>query len=328
MFPPGATKANSRAYFAPRLLSRGDCPILRPMVRLRHGKTPDLISAVFLLGLIFMALAYRERLTDWRWLLARYVGLLVLQVAVVTARGSRLPAFLSAFFPVVPVVGIYDSLHFIPELNPADRDAVLIRIDGALLGGVPSLWLEPLSTPWLTEVLQLAYFVYYVLPLILLGILHRPRPRSANNLRRTGSQEQAFDLCMVALLLSHYLAFIGYMAVPALGPRFALASLYRTELTGLLVAEPIRDLLNALEGIKRDAFPSGHTSAALISLHYAFRFTPRLARYALPAVALMVLSTLYLRYHYAVDILAGAILAALCVFLAPRLLRHERLKGE
>jgi len=135
MFPPSATKPNSRAYFPPRLLSRGDCPILRPIMRFRHGKIPDLISAVFLLGLIFMALAYRERLTDWRWLLARYVGLLVLQVVVVTARGSSLPAFLSAFFPVVPVVGIYDSLHFIPELNPADRDGVLIRIDGALLGG-------------------------------------------------------------------------------------------------------------------------------------------------------------------------------------------------
>ncbi len=89
------------------------------------------------------------------------------------------------------------------------------------------------------------------------------------------------------------------------------------------VAEPIRRLLNALEGIKRDAFPSGHTSAALISLRYMYRFTPRLACYALPAVFLMIIATLYLRYHYAVDILGGGSLAALCVLLAPRLLRHE-----
>jgi len=33
----------------------------------------------------------------------------------------------------------------------------------------------------------------------------------------------------------------------------------------------------------------------------------------------MILSTLYLRYHYVVDILAGALLAALCLFLAPLL---------
>lgn len=298
------------------------------MLRLRHASTSDRISAIFLLGLILLVLAFRERLADWPLLLARYLGLLALQMAVVTARRSWLPAFLAAFFPIVPVLGIYDSLDFIPELNPTDRDGVLIRIDRALLGGDPSLWLDHLSAPWLTEVLQLAYLVYYVLPLVLLGLLHRRRPRTPSDPRRRGSQEQAFDLCMVALLLSHYLSFMGYMAVPALGPRFALAPLYRTELAGLLVAEPIRALLNSLEGTKRDAFPSGHTSAALISLHYAFRFTPRLARYALPAVLLMILSTLYLRYHYGADILAGALLAPLCVLLAPRLLRYGPVRAE
>lgn len=300
--------------------------MLDPMLRLRYGKTPDLLSCVFLLGLILLVLAARGRLTDWHWLLARYVALLGLQVAVAVGRDRGLPPFLAAFFPVVPVLGIYDSLGFIPEMNPVDRDGVLIRIDRALVGGDPSLWLERLSAPWLTELLQLAYLVYYVLPFLLLGTLYRRLPLSASEPGQAGRQEEAFDLCVVTLLLSHYLAFIGYMAVPALGPRFALAPQYRTELTGLLLAAPIRALLDALEGIKRDAFPSGHTSAALISLHYAFRFTPRLARYALPAVALMILSTLYLRYHYAADILAGAILAALCIFLAPRLLRHEHPK--
>jgi membrane-associated phospholipid phosphatase len=292
------------------------------MLRLRHASTSDRISAIFLLGLILLVLAFQGRLADWPLLLARYLGLLALQVAIVAARRSRLPAFLTAFFPIVPVLGIYDSLDFIPELNPTDRDGVLIQIDRGLLGGDPSLWLERLSTPWLTELLQLAYLVYYVLPLALLGLLYRRRPRIPDDPHRPGGQEQAFALCMVALLLSHYLAFIGYMAVPALGPRFALAPLYRTELVGLLTAEPIRDLLNTLEGVKRDVFPSGHTSAALISLHYAFRFTPRLARSALPAALLMILSTLYLRYHYGTDILAGALLAPLCILLASRLLRR------
>jgi membrane-associated phospholipid phosphatase len=37
----------------------------------------------------------------------------------------------------------------------------------------------------------------------------------------------------------------------------------------------------------------------------------------------MIFASLYMRYHYAVDILGGGILAALCVLLAPRFLRHE-----
>jgi len=295
--------------------------MLRRMLRLRRWKTQDLLSLVFLLALILIVLAAKDRLAQWHWLLARYLALLALQVAVAAGRDRGLPPVFSAFFPTVPVLWIYDSLRFIPELNPVDRDDLLIWIDRILLGGDPSLWLERLATPWLTEVLQLGYLVYYVLPFLLLGILFWRRPLSIHGGGPTGSSGKAFDVCIVALLLSHYLAFIGYMTLPALGPRFALATRYHTELTGLLLADPIRNLLNSLEGIKRDAFPSGHTSAALVGLYYAFRFTPRLAWYALPGVALMILATIYLRYHYAADILGGAILAALCIFLAPRLLR-------
>ena len=294
------------------------------MPRLRYWRMPDLISSVYLASLILLVLAAREHITDWRWLLARYAILLTLQAGVAAGRGDGLPRIIAAFFPLVPILGIYDSLRFIPELNPGDRDNLLISIDRAVLGGDPSLWLERISTPWLTELLQVAYLVYYTLPIILLGILYRRQPCVAKEAGQTRERGRAFDLCVVALLLSHYFAFTGYMAVPALGPRFALASMYRTDLTGLLATEPIRHFLDALEGIKRDAFPSGHVSAALISVYYMFRFTPRLAWCALPAVSLMILATLYLRYHYAADIVAGGMLAALCLLLAPRLLRHER----
>jgi len=279
----------------------------------------DLISNVYLAGLIFLVLTAREHITDWHWLLVRYAILLILQAGVAAASGYGLPRIVAAFFPLVPLLGIYDSLRFIPELNP-DRDDLLISIDRAALGGDASLWLERISTPWLTDLLQVAYLVYYVLPFILLGTLYCRQSRFAKEPGQAREHGRAFDLCVVALLLSHYLAFTGYMAFPALGPRFALASTYRTGLTGLLVAEPIRHFLDALEGIMRDAFPSGHVSAALISVYYMFRFMPRVAWCALPAVSLMIVATLYLRYHYAADILAGGMLATLCVLLAPRLI--------
>ena len=293
------------------------------MPRLRYWRMPDLISNVYLAGLIFLVLAAREHITDWHWLLARYAILLILQAGVAAASGYGLPRIVAAFFPLVPVLGIYDSLRFIPELNPGDRDDLLISIDRAVLGGDASLWLEGISTPWLTDLLQVAYLVYYVLPIVLLGTLYCRQSRFAKEPGQAREHARAFALCVVALLLSHYFAFTGYMAIPALGPRFALASTYRTGLTGFLVAEPIRHFLDALEGIMRDAFPSGHVSAALLSVHYMFRFMPRLAWCALPAVFLMIFATLYLRYHYAADILAGGMLAALCVLLAPRLIAYQ-----
>ena len=263
--------------------------------------TADLLTTVFLLGLIALVLVARARLKHPATLLAAYLGLLALQASIPVARVLGFLPFLSAFFPIVPVLAIYATLGFIPELNPRDRDPILRRLDHALFRVDISLWMERFARRGITEVMQLAYLTYYVLPFVLLGTLYRM------------GQQQAFDRSLVALLLSHYLAFIGYLAVPALGPRFLLAGVYRTALAGLLLAEPIRTLLDALEGIKRDAFPSGHTSAVLITVFYAARFTPELTLWFVPLAGLMVLSTLYLRYHYAVDVLAGALLAVLCV---------------
>lgn len=267
-------------------------------------KTADSVTAVFLLGLIVLVPLSRRRLKHPASLLITYLAFLALQAAIAVGRALGLPPFVPAFFPTVPVLGIYATLGFIPELNPRDRDALLSRLDRALFGVNPSLWMERFARPAITEVMQLAYLAYYLLPFVLLGTLYQR------------GQTAAFDRCLVALLLSHYLAFVGYLTVPALGPRFHLAGQYRTDLPGLLLAEPTRNLLDALEGIKRDAFPSGHTSAILITAFYGARFTPELIPWLLPTAGLMILSTLYLRYHYAVDVLAGGLLAALCVLLA------------
>jgi len=278
------------------------------MIWSEEANTGDLLSASFVFGFILLVLFYRRRLTQWARLVATYAVLLALQVTLPMGKTlGMIPPLAAAFFPVVPIVVIFFTLGFIPELNPRDQDALLSRLDRALFRIDPSVWMERFAFPWITEVMQVAYLAYYVLPFVLLGTLYQQ------------GEEEAFQISVTALLLSHYIAFIGYIMVPALGPRFAPASQYRTELKGLLLAEPVRDLLNVLEGIKRDAFPSGHSSAILITLFYTFQFTPSMSSLFLAIAGLMILSTLYLRYHYAVDILAGALLAALCLLLAPLL---------
>jgi len=294
--------------------------MLRPM-RPRTLKVVDLVTLLVLAGLSLLVVATRHRLPGWDRILLRYAVLALLQLGVIAGRGRGLPTVLTAFFPLIPILAIFDSLSFIPLLHPRDEDSLLLAMDRALLGVDLSLWLERYTSPWLTELMQISYLVYYVVPFLVLGALYRRRPA------RTGQPGPDFDLCVTALALSHYLAFVGYLTVPALGPRFALASRFHVELTGLWLAAPIHDALNFLEGIKRDAFPSGHTSTALLSLYYAVRFTPRLVPVIAPGVFLMILSTMYLRYHYLVDVLAGALLAAGCILLA-RLLCRLRLPGD
>jgi membrane-associated phospholipid phosphatase len=61
------------------------------------------------------------------------------------------------------------------------------------------------------------------------------------------------------------------------------------------------------------ALPSSHVAVALCTVFFSFRYLRRI-RYVHLAVALLLcLSTVYCRYHYAVDVLAGLVAAAVLI---------------
>ena len=90
----------------------------------------------------------------------------------------------------------------------------------------------------------------------------------------------------------------------------------------LIAPEADETQLNNLENTKTDAFPSGHTAIALLSLYYAWKFREKTYTTVLvPSVLALILSTVYLRYHYVIDVIAGVLLAALTIIIAPALSR-------
>jgi membrane-associated phospholipid phosphatase len=86
--------------------------------------------------------------------------------------------------------------------------------------------------------------------------------------------------------------------------------------------ETIQDALNALEKNKTDAFPSGHTAISLMCLYYAWKEREKkLVAVLIPVVTGLLFSTVYLRYHYVIDVIAGLALTGLTIVLAPGLRR-------
>ncbi len=234
------------------------------------------------------------------YLLLIYASLIFFQLVLVPL--SELNPFLALtrdiVFPVISVIIIFDSLGLVVHrVNPQDMDYLLIRLDYLIFGGYPTLFLERFIHPLLTDLLELAYSTYYFLP-VALGI----------NLKLRGKKDD-FEKALFLLLLCFYLSYIVYLLVPALGPRYAMAHLQTKELGGFLVSGPIQDLLNLLEGVKRDAFPSGHTGIALTVLFLSYRYAGKLFRWMLVPVLLLIIGTVYCRYHYVVDVIGGVLLA-------------------
>ncbi|MFQ5894595.1 MAG: phosphatase PAP2 family protein [Nitrospinota bacterium] len=263
----------------------------------------DLLCGAFLLALLVLALPPPPGAP---WLPFEYAALLAGLVALIALdpRGRLLRLF-HAFYPVPVVLLVFDSLKsLIPHVNPRDLDPLLIRADLWLFGVHPTVWLERLTTPFLTDLMHLAYVTYYPMPLLL-----------AIRLWRRGDQA-AFDQAAFSLVLVFFASYAGYFLVPAIGPSHTLTSFQSLPLEGWLTPW-IRSTITYLEGIKRDAFPSGHAAIAVAVVGLAARVDRRELPWLIPAVTGLLLSTVYTRYHYVVDVLAGVPLGVAGAILGP-----------
>lgn len=281
-----------------------------------HGnfKPVELLSIVFISFMAAVTLFAMPRLPHGGWLIARYVVLMAALVFISRSAGRRDSAkwtrTLHAFLPVFLIPVLFDSMgDLIPWIWPSYFDDLLITVDYRLFGGHhPTVLLEQFIHPWLTTIMQFAYIGYYPMAVVLGAVLF------------TKKDKTAFGEAIFGITLCFYLSYLGYLLIPAVGPRFTLAHLQTRDLAASPLVIAIQETLNALENTKTDAFPSGHTAVALMTLYYAWKFRERaLVALLVPAVAGLIVSTVYLRYHYVIDVIAGIALTALTLSLAPPL---------
>jgi len=216
------------------------------------------------------------------------------------------------WFPFLVILMMYyslwgDATHL---LVTHDRDAQLIALDQRLFGFQASVALQRIVSPPLTAWMQFAYaFHIWNIPLVACFIyLYRPRPR--------------FREMMSGLIAISFFGLLGYLLVPAIGPMYTLRSHYTVPLVQPLAVFSQQIGFMDLARIRRDCFPSLHVGISLVVWLYAWRNSKRLAWILAPLVLSLWVSTVYLRYHYLTDCVAGFILALLCFWLANTLSRR------
>ena len=287
---------------------------------MRHLSPFHSLTLFFLIGLVLLTLVFHGQIPLWRSLLLRYTilsGLLfVLKLSSERRARGRQEKFVQAFSPLLFIIVIFESLGDLIQYLQPDIDSSLIRIDFFIFGVHPTIWMQQWIVPWFTDVMSLAYVSYYFIPVIFVLVLYLKN-------RRTGLYESIF-----ILTFGYYISFMSYILFPAVGPRFAMDHLYSVPLEGSLVTDLVRDVLNAIEHNKRDCMPSGHTQIVLMVLFLAYRYERILFTIFLPIICALILSTVYLRYHYVVDIFAGVALAIGCVIVGDRLYRWWTLRKK
>jgi len=204
---------------------------------------------------------------------------------------------------------------FIPVVRSSDADQWLADLDFRIWGAHPSVWLERVHTPVLTEFLQIVYTLFVPAVLYIALVLWRRR-------RIADFQYYAFLIAMGFLV-----SYLGYILVPARGPRFLLKHLQHFPLQGLWLFQTMQNTLDRLESAHYDCFPSGHTELTILAWWGSRMVSKRWFRIYFAYTPCIIFATVYLRYHYTVDLLAGMITAAVLILMAPRLYQKLSPKG-
>tara|TARA_A100001037_G_scaffold291653_1_gene305970 strand:+ start:318 stop:1256 length:939 start_codon:yes stop_codon:yes gene_type:complete len=220
--------------------------------------------------------------------------------------------FMRDALPFMLCIVIYTNMHnMVHIVNPNDVDPMLAEWDLALLGFHPAVELQPWVTEPLTDTMAFAYSLFFIHPLILPLILY------------WRGQYEYFRYTMVCLILTFYVGYIGYILFPATGPKYELAELFTVRLNGTAITNQLEFLMNVeiSERTRRDAFPSLHNAITLQTLLFAALYVRWYFWLMLPLALLLFAATIYLRYHYVVDMLAGYVLALVVFWLGPKLER-------
>lgn len=245
----------------------------------------------------------------------------------------------SQYTPYLLIAVVYEHIFIYRDVF-SDQfqliDLTLMKIDELILGVQPTIWLEKFLHPLAVDYFMVAYALFLVYPYVYLVYLYQK------------NQLLVFHKAMLAQVFSLFVALTLFVTLPAKGPRYTFSvnnddsnmgglaqtlPSYNQPLQGInndfimdLTGKPSLfqfqyDLWNQIERVKTDCMPSMHTCLCLIVLIYAVRYRNLFKWKKLSMIFWIVgngslfFSTVYLRYHWVIDVIAGAVLAVAVYYL-------------
>jgi len=248
------------------------------------------------------------------WIVAAHaLGALAPWAAPVADRGaSRVLRAAREAYPLLLLYPFYAEVGlFHAAMGSKGHDASVMAWDRALFSvNWHRAWEIAMPAAWLREAMHASYFSYYLLialPPIVAALLRR---------------WPAFRATSFRMMLTYVVCNAIYFAYPAFGPMHAdpesaaaaVGAAPDGFFSGLVRAAA------ASGDSPGTAFPSSHVAGAFTVAWLGFRWHARWLAWAqLVLAGLVALSTVYTGNHYAIDALAGILLAVVLQgFVAPR----------
>lgn len=239
---------------------------------------------------------------------------------IITGQAAGLVYRMGVF---VAIFGTFAHLQYIlPTARSVRVDAEIYAFDKRVFGFEPAELFDRLVTRSTVEWFSFFYFGYFfILAIHIFSFMLVMKNRQLVS---------EFSLGLVMLFcVGHVL----YIVVPGYGPYQYLAGTFVHELEGPLWWPLVKATVDAGEvSARTDIFPSLHTAAPTFLALFSFRHR-RVSPFRVtwgPMVffaSQIAISTMFLRWHYLIDVIAGLALASGVALLSSRIAAWEEARG-
>jgi hypothetical protein len=188
------------------------------------------------------------------------------------------------------------------------QDRIVLNLEQAVFGVQPTVWLQTLISPALTEWMMFSYVIYVPIYPVLCGILYFKR------------SERHMEDYLFTLGITNFVCDIGFLVFPVAGPLYKIADQYTVPLKGYFFTfwgEFIRNHIHDIGG----CIPSPHCAVATVMWVIAYRYHRPTFYVISPIILSLYLSAFYGRYHYLTDVVVGILAAWFVILSVPFLMK-------
>ncbi|MXV73360.1 hypothetical protein F4Z99_03665 [Candidatus Poribacteria bacterium] len=265
----------------------------------------DWIAIGYLVLTGVLILIFHKNVARWYlYLFARVLCITGIVLLTLTDEPTLFPVqFLRDWYPLSTIALFYLEMGKLTQMVfQRYFDETVIRWEKQVFKGMPSLELsDRFPSISLSEILHLCYFSYYVITVFLAAWLYFK------------GKIGPFQETVFAETLTFNLSLLCYPFLPVTGPRYLFEKIQGPLSKGFFF-KLVHSVVSRGSS-KGTAFPSSHVSLSVIVLLCAFRHDSTAFLILLPMCVGLTLSTVYGRFHYAIDALVGAILAGIIFLL-------------
>ncbi len=287
---------------------------------LKLYRKTDCITSGYLAFSSLMIAVFHRNIRHFHIFLSLNLLLMVLVFLLINYRKrsrNRFIALLRDWYPVILYTFLFEETGWINRTLFSDYiDRFFIGLEYKIFGLHPAIELGRLfDNVYIMEYFHFSYFTYYLIIPGLGFLLYY------NNRKH-------FHEYLFVSSFTFYTCYISYIFLPVLGARYYANAPFFAEpfwKEGFLFV-PVMRFIYSVGEVDGAAFPSSHVAIAAVILIYAYKYAKKYLALFFVVVVSLIISTVYCRFHYLIDVIAG-ILWALSGFYFGRKLYFSSLFG-